>query len=792
VQSGDIAIALVIANNTSAVTNPSGWTTISTASSSGGSGSSVRAHWAYKVLAADDVGSIVTFGIGGSSPVWRSGVAIYRGQHLTTPIGAHNAMTMVTANPFTIGAITPAASTAWVLAAFLANDPFTLTPNDPPTGLTSRFTSSGAQEITLYDTNGPTAAYAGESTSLDAGLWGVSQIELVADAGGAGISVIETVTNSGSGTNVGASFKLPGTRARVTSVAAEAYILPTPAVRTTSVVAETYILPSTVAVRTTSVVVEAFFAGAPQQGSFGVNARLKGANHKGGGKAAGDTTLTLNKPSGTAQGDILIASVSDDAGSNTTITSVPSGWSLVGTRQTSGTVLGQAVYRYIVPSGAPANWTWTLSGNIKSAGVIDAYSSVLDVQVFGQQVNAASTSVVAPTITTTSPNTMLVFVGSTAANTSFTPPSGMIEDPNTDQGTAGVSTEIAHKTPTAQGATGTRTATAGTSAVNIGTLLALPVSSEEFWDFGIDAIVLTAPQGTTTLDAVIKKTQSASFGIDAVIFSSGPSVVEDDFGLDAVLLKTQGATFSLDAVLRRTYAADFGSDAIIRATATGGFDLQAVLLSPQSDDFGLDAFLLKVVQSTFGADAVVKKTTESSFGINAIQKATFEGDADLDAVIRRTTTASFGADSVIFKTIESAFGLNAIQKDTLEGSFSLAAIQRKTFTADFGIDAWKLKVVTATTGFNAIVLKTQEHDFGLNAVLTRGIPFFVEFGDLMAAVVGFTAEGDFISATSTANQIASTSSATGYLAATNSAEFLGSQNTYHIEHQFGLNAWIEV
>jgi hypothetical protein len=486
----------------------------------------------------------------------------------------------------------------------------------------------------------------------------------------------------------------------------------------------------------------------PTLKSFGMAARLKGASHKGGSKDFGTTSVTLNTPAATEEGDILVASISDNGGTAASVTP-PAGWSLVGTRQTSTTVLGVSIYRYIVPPNVNPNHTFNVTGAANVAGVIDAYHNVLDVQAVGSQVNASSTSIVAPSISPASPNSMLVFVGTVAANTTVTPPSGMTEDANTEQATTGVTTEIAHSTPTASGATGTRTATAGSAGVNIGTLLSLPVATTEFWDFGLDAVIFDTLESDFGLDAVIHQEQGESFGLDAVIFNPNAGF-EGEFGLDAVLRVEQGATFSLDAVIQRTYDTGFGVNAIVRDSRMGGFDLGAILLSPQTGSFGLDAHLLNVV------------------------------------------TGSFGADAIVFKTIEATFGLNAIQKATIEGSFGLDAIKRVTQTGDFGLDAWKLKVVEASLGANAIVFKTQTADFGLNAVITRGIPFFVRFGNVMAAVVGFTNEYEFTSATSTAEQIAATSSASGYIAGTSSAEEITASTTYLIERNFGLDAWIEV
>lgn len=72
------------------------------------------------------------------------------------------------------------------------------------------------------------------------------------------------------------------------------------------------------------------------------------------------TSVTVTKPTGTADGDLMIAIISGyDAVS---MTGVPSGWSVLGlSPTTSGTNLENRFY-YKVASGEGANYTWTWSG----------------------------------------------------------------------------------------------------------------------------------------------------------------------------------------------------------------------------------------------------------------------------------------------------------------------------------------------------------------------------------------------------------------------------------------------
>jgi hypothetical protein len=65
------------------------------------------------------------------------------------------------------------------------------------------------------------------------------------------------------------------------------------------------------------------------------------------------TSITLNKPSGTASGDVLVAAI--DIGLDTTTVTAPSGWTLV--RSTaSGSSLTQATYVHVAGTSEPSVW----------------------------------------------------------------------------------------------------------------------------------------------------------------------------------------------------------------------------------------------------------------------------------------------------------------------------------------------------------------------------------------------------------------------------------------------------
>ena len=187
------------------------------------------------------------------------------------------------------------------------------------------------------------------------------------------------------------------------------------------------------------------------------------------------TSITLNKPSGTASGDVLVAAV--DIGLGTTTVTAPSGWTLVRST-TSGSSLTQATYVHVAGTSEPSSYQWRFSSLRMASGVMAAYVGVnttTPVDVSGGGSSSNSSSDVAPSVTTTVAGDLLIGVFGEAANASVTPPTGMLEQVEQLAGTGNtrVVTELSDQQLGAAGATGTRTATLSKSGANVGQLIAL-------------------------------------------------------------------------------------------------------------------------------------------------------------------------------------------------------------------------------------------------------------------------------------------------------------------------------
>jgi hypothetical protein len=176
------------------------------------------------------------------------------------------------------------------------------------------------------------------------------------------------------------------------------------------------------------------------------------------------TTVVVSKPSGTAEGDVLIAMVSI-SGSNPTITP-PSGWTLVVSLGATGGGVNSGVWTKVAGGSEPTTYTWTSSNTIvDSVGAIVRYTPASPTTSPGvidaTAKSAIATPAVAPSVTATGDNDRLIclFTGNTPGST----PSGMAQRVAIDGGSSGV--WIYDELLTANGATGTRTWTGAASSI---------------------------------------------------------------------------------------------------------------------------------------------------------------------------------------------------------------------------------------------------------------------------------------------------------------------------------------
>jgi chitodextrinase len=185
------------------------------------------------------------------------------------------------------------------------------------------------------------------------------------------------------------------------------------------------------------------------------------------------TTLTVARPSGTAVGDVLVASVSVRGAP----TIAPqSGWSLV-RLDVNSTVLRQAVYVRVAAAGDPSSWTWTFNAAKAAVGEVAAYGGVdtgAPVVASAGQVNASSTTVTAPSVQA-SAGQAVVALFSIARSTTMTTAQPLTEraEVRTTSGTYHVTGVAADTLAVTTGSTGSFTSTAPSGAVGVGQTVVL-------------------------------------------------------------------------------------------------------------------------------------------------------------------------------------------------------------------------------------------------------------------------------------------------------------------------------
>jgi len=167
-------------------------------------------------------------------------------------------------------------------------------------------------------------------------------------------------------------------------------------------------------------------------------------------------TLSLSKPSGVINGDVMIAQVTV-SNASTTITE-PSGWNLIRTTQSSGSIK-MATYYKVASSTEPTSYTWTTNSSQAATGGISAFSGVNKtnpIETSSGKYNDSTATVSFAQVTTAVANDMvLAFVG-VSGNTTVTPPSGLTErydKNNASSSSNGKTVEVSTQLKPATGAT---------------------------------------------------------------------------------------------------------------------------------------------------------------------------------------------------------------------------------------------------------------------------------------------------------------------------------------------------
>ena len=169
---------------------------------------------------------------------------------------------------------------------------------------------------------------------------------------------------------------------------------------------------------------------------------------------AAQATITVNVPSGVANGDLLILVLN---GGNSTVYTTPAGWTLW-----FATTNVTAVF-YKTASSEPASYTVTGSTATTAIGFMLAYRNAA-INVMGALSATTANPIVAPAITTTATNTVVIaFIRNGGVSETFTTPSGftnLVSESDASDPSGAIFT----KTQVTAGTTGTASSTPTSTA----------------------------------------------------------------------------------------------------------------------------------------------------------------------------------------------------------------------------------------------------------------------------------------------------------------------------------------
>lgn len=173
---------------------------------------------------------------------------------------------------------------------------------------------------------------------------------------------------------------------------------------------------------------------------------------------AGSKTLVINEPTGVAQGDVMLATVTV---TGTGAPSAPSGWTVV--KSTSGTALRQATYYKVAGASEPSSYSWSWSSSRAASGGIIDYSGVNQTAPVDATASAsgASGNAEAASITTSAANDRVLAIASFAASTTVTADATTTE--RYDSSSSSTTGEAADFAQATAGATSAKTATPAAS-----------------------------------------------------------------------------------------------------------------------------------------------------------------------------------------------------------------------------------------------------------------------------------------------------------------------------------------
>lgn len=183
---------------------------------------------------------------------------------------------------------------------------------------------------------------------------------------------------------------------------------------------------------------------------------------------SGSSTLVITKPTGVAEGGLMVATVT---AAGTGAVTTPSGWTVI--KSLTGTTLRQVTYYKVAGGSEPASYSWSLGSSRAASGGIVDYSGVnqtvpvdATASTSGESGNGS-----APTVTTSAADELILAVASFATGTTVTPDASTTE--RIDANSATNTTAVADFAQASAGATTAKTITPAAAGAWIGQTIAL-------------------------------------------------------------------------------------------------------------------------------------------------------------------------------------------------------------------------------------------------------------------------------------------------------------------------------
>ena len=224
---------------------------------------------------------------------------------------------------------------------------------------------------------------------------------------------------------------------------------------------------------------------------------------------ANSNSITVSAPSGVLAGQVLVAFIAQRDGAALAYISTPAGWTSVLSTD-NGSSLGVTLFwKTATVADVGSSYTWILDRSDRTAVGIVAFSGVdttNPVNVSNASVNSASTTYTAPSVTTTTANTMRVaFYGAINGNGSVNAGTGMTAafTDGTLAGPNGVVIGSSYVTQAAAGASGAALSTENASLVSIGVQMALNggTSSVHHYELSLPTSSIACLTSTVTVTA---------------------------------------------------------------------------------------------------------------------------------------------------------------------------------------------------------------------------------------------------------------------------------------------------